>query len=623
MGRKRKTPQSTGPSGPREVDAADARLGPINSFEDVADDQDEYFMNQDKIMIDDRSSKRQKMREEAEAFLQNSDEEVFDYGNDDDDDDEDDDDEEEEKAPKKSKKSGKKGGKASDDEDAGNGEEEEGDERWWGSSKKEYYNADVIETEADALEEEAEAKRIQHKKLSKMADEDFMFDENEWKTAEDKTSGEEVVTEVLADAEIPDDLTPEDSLRLLSTRYPEFEYLATEFEELKPVLETHRQAAEGKDNKSLEMVQYIVLASYMAALASYFAILTSPTRDSTDTYKTIDPAELRDHEVMTALFKCREMWTRVRDIKSTKALDTESTPVNSDVDDGSESSEDDEFYTPGKTPDSVKTAKSKKSKLGVKVSKDVEDDLADLYNMPLKLGKKKKAKAESDDEEAEQGDSDFGEEDALDEKAALEKAKRKKTLRFYTSQIVQKSSRRAGAGRDAGGDMDIPYRERLKDRQARLNAEAEKRGRKYGADLDGADSDAEDRAARQAVTKANDDDEYYDMVAAAGRKKRADKSDKYAAYAAAGKADRVVEVADVGEDGKRKITYTIEKNKGLAPKRKKENRNPRVKKRLKYEEKMKKLKSMKPVFAGPGQGGYQGIKTGIKAGLIKSTKFQN
>ena len=57
---------------------------------------------------------------------------------------------------------------------------------------------------------------------------------------------------------------------------------------------------------------------------------------------------------------------------------------------------------------------------------------------------------------------------------------------------MQKANKRAGAGRDAGGDMDIPYRERLKDRQARLNAAAEKRGKKdskHGASLED-DSDA-------------------------------------------------------------------------------------------------------------------------------------
>ena len=72
-------------------------------------------------------------------------------------------------------------------------------------------------------------------------------------------------------------------------------------------------------------------------------------------------------------------------------------------------------------------------------------------------------------------------------------------------------------------------------------------------------------------------------------------------------ADRVVEVEEVNEDGKRKITYAIEKNKGLAPRRKKDVRNPRVKKRKQYEAKQKKFASMRPVWkGGEPKGGYQG-----------------
>lgn len=66
----------------------------------------------------------------------------------------------------------------------------------------------------------------------------------------------------------------------------------------------------------------------------------------------------------------------------------------------------------------------------------------------------------------------------------------------------------------------------------------------------------------------------------------------------------------------------IEKNKGLAPRRKKDVRNPRVKKRNKYAEKQKKLKSMKSVYSGgEGRGGYSGELTGIKSGLVKSVKL--
>lgn len=56
--------------------------------------------------------------------------------------------------------------------------------------------------------------------------------------------------------------------------------------------------------------------------------------------------------------------------------------------------------------------------------------------------------------------------------------------------------------------------------------------------------------------------------------------------------------------------------------RKKEVRNPRVKKRMKYEAKLKKLGSMKAIYkGGEERGGYSGEKTGIKAGVVKSVKL--
>lgn len=77
----------------------------------------------------------------------------------------------------------------------------------------------------------------------------------------------------------------------------------------------------------------------------------------------------------------------------------------------------------------------------------------------------------------------------------------------------------------------------------------------------------------------------------------------------------------VGPDGKREIGWKIMKNKGLQPKRKKEVRNPRVKKKLQYEKKMKKVSSVKAVYKGGLQGAYGGEATGIKKNIVKSTKF--
>lgn len=75
------------------------------------------------------------------------------------------------------------------------------------------------------------------------------------------------------------------------------------------------------------------------------------------------------------------------------------------------------------------------------------------------------------------------------------------------------------------------------------------------------------------------------------------------------------------EEGKRAITYQMEKNKGLLPKRKREQRNPRVKYRRKFE---------KAVIRRKGQvreprkelKKYGGELTGINVRAVKSVKFR-
>ncbi|KAI1212176.1 Sas10 C-terminal domain-containing protein [Annulohypoxylon truncatum] len=620
MGKKRKA--SSGPpqpKGPREYDPADARLGPINSYEDVADSEDEYFLNKDQILFDDGpKSKKQRRIEEEEEFLENSDEEALAYDDENSDDDgEGDDQDDYARKPAKPAKGRRDGGSESGQEEG-----EEGDLSWWGSSRKEYYNADNLETEADALEEEQEARRLQKKKLAKMSESDFIFDEAEWLAPEaDDADQNEVVTEVLKDVEIPADMGVEERYRLLRTRYPEFDYLADELQQLQPLLVDVQKQAEGQPSKSLPVVKYRVLGCYVATLAMYFATLTSPARDAANgNSKVLDPAELRDHEVMGTLLECRDAWKKVENLKGSDQVRATAALPSPPEEEQLAVGEDVNMETEVLKKSNKESAKKAKAKAKAeRKAKAIEESFADLDAL---VTTKKKAKKPSAEIATRESDSDFGEEETLDAKAAAEKAARKKSLRFYTSQIVQKANRRAGAGRDAGGDMDIPYRERLKDRQARLNLEAEKRGKmssKMGADL-GDDSDEED--AHVATAVRDDEDEYYDMIAARSSNKKEEKAARSAALAAASSRDRVVQKEEIGEDGKRKISYQIEKNKGLTPHRKKDVRNPRVKKRKAYAEKQKKLKSMKAVYkGGEGRGGYAGELTGIKPGLIKSVKL--
>ncbi|KAH9883574.1 Sas10 C-terminal domain-containing protein [Xylariomycetidae sp. FL2044] len=618
MGRKRKALGGLSQSkGPREYDPADARLGPVNSYRDLADDQDQYFLNRDEILFDDApKSKRQKSREEEDAFFEASDDEILDFDEQESDDDPHD-------PPKPSKRgSNRTAGAGDDDDDDDDGDDQqegEGDMGWWGSSRKEYYDADRIETENDAVEEENEARRLQKKKLAKMVESDY-FNENEWLAPDaGHEEQDEVVTEVLRDLPIPSDMRPEEKYQLLRDRYPELPLLADELVRLQPLLVSLQHEAQGQSSRSLQVVKYRILGCYVAAMAMYFATLTAPARDKEGATKPLDPADLREHEVMDTLLHCREAWERVQNLAVLDNLRAGES-LSSPRDDAVGGAQDNVQAVSNSTTKPRKRSLNKEPRVKANRSaKTIEDSLADLDSLliPHKKPKNKTAMHAADD-----GDdkSDFGEEESLDAQTAADKAARKKSLRFYTSQIVQKANRRADAGRDAGGDNDIPYRERLRDRQARLNAEAEKRGKdssKYGADL-GASDDEDDQVALAVREK---EDEYYDMIAAASSKKKDGKAARAAAVAAASSADRIVEKEEMTADGHRKITYAIEKNKGLAPRRKKDVRNPRVKKKKKYEQAQKKLRSMKATYRGGEGRGYAGETSGIKPGLIKSVKL--
>jgi U3 small nucleolar RNA-associated protein 3 len=301
-----------------------------------------------------------------------------------------------------------------------------------------------------------------------MQEADFAFDESEWKTPKEQTAGEEaeVVTEVLKEVEVTEDMGPEERYKLLQARYPEFDYLVDEFRDLQPLLPTLQKQAEGKPAKSLEVVKYWLAGCYVAALASYFAILTSPSRDGDAPAIALNPSELRDHEVMETLVQCREAWLKVKNLRSTASVTTNSGML-------SPPEEKDLEMLNAKPLPKRKTEKLSKAEIKAnkqkaaeeaKKAQAIEQSLADLSTL-LKSAKKARkssaAPAVSADASNDDNRSDFGEEETLDARTAADKARRKKSLKFYTSQIVQKANKRAGAGRDAGGDMDIPYRERL------------------------------------------------------------------------------------------------------------------------------------------------------------------
>lgn len=594
------------------------------------DSEDDFQTGRDQILLEEGpEAKRRRRVAEEEELIQPSDEEILGYESADEDDDLEDSEEEDEYDDMGQPK----GGAESEEEDEGIAA--------WGSSKKDLYNADQIETEVDALEEEQEAKRLQLKQLQAMNEADFGFDESEWvesgKGAEDGADAG-VVTEVLPQLEITEDMDTDEKLKILKSRYPEFEPLAKDFVGLQSSFKDLQQAASkasSTDDDSEEpqpspvpVVKFRALSAYLGTISMYFMLLSSPSPDATSEHVPMTPAELRQHPVMGALVKFRKLWNTVKDIEELEEPAEE--PIKETKTETTKEPKTQETKKPKqKKPSKAEIAQAEAEALRAERLRQTEAGLVDLENLatePSRKRKTQKVKAPLKDD-----DSDFGDEDALTAHEAEEKAKQKRSLRFYTSQLAQKANKRNAAGRDAGGDADLPYRERLRDRQARLNVEAEKRGRKeLNPDQQlGGDSDDEDRRVAKELRRGEgakegtDDDEYYDMVASRSKKRKDDKQARADAHAEAERlGGKVYEQEEVGPDGKRAITYQIQKNKGLHAKRSKDSRNPRVKKRKKYEEKKKKLGSTKQLYkGGEGRGGYGGELTGIKKNLVKSVKL--
>lgn len=244
------------------------------------------------------------------------------------------------------------------------------------------------------------------------------------------------------------------------------------------------------------------------------------------------------------------------------------------------------------------------------------------------------------------GDDPYGELTALEFPDESDKQARKKSLRFHVSRIASSSARRTNARVNAiGGDDDIPYRERKREREVRLDKEKEKKMANNrlgtgGDDLDDVDPDMSREEKKHKRKRGDEDAEedaigYYDLVKQASATKKARKKAEYKAATARCVPLRLTnivvrnsfhtsrpELEPENISGPRSVTRAILKNKGLTPRRPKAVRNPRVKKRQKYEQAKKKVASQKAVYKG-GIGDvsrYSGEQSGISK-VVKSVRL--
>jgi len=131
-------------------------------------------------------------------------------------------------------------------------------------------------------------------------------------------------------------------------------------------------------------------------------------------------------------------------------------------------------------------------------------------------------------------DDAFGDATVLGSADAADKKARRHTLRFHTSKIENTSARRQGARLSLGGDDDVPYRERRKEKEARAQREAQAGERGQGGDdLDDTEPESRQRTTGKVDVGEGDEsaeesvDGYYSLVQ---KQKRERKESEKLAY---------------------------------------------------------------------------------------------
>ncbi|KDR82716.1 hypothetical protein GALMADRAFT_238215 [Galerina marginata CBS 339.88] len=646
MPRRRSTKGRETRSKPKPLKPADGKLKKWNTRGDIPmDEEDQFHDSRDKILLEgDNAGGYEDEGDDDEVFALK--------GVDEDSDDEsahnyqeyhDEGDEAKEEVvvakKKKSAKSRKANGKTVD---AAAAQLEEEEEESWGRGRAAYYssNADLLESddeEGNELEEQ-EARRLQSKTREELKDDDFGLNDNP--ELENKPNPDELVDPIpLSILSVGTD--KKSLLRHLEKTSPEALALARDWDDTAYSLQRTQERiakleSEDPDALSLGMIHlhYQALLSYSTTLAFYLHLRSSAKYAQR-------PALLQSHPILQRLVTLKQSLQTLEDldfaVTDSEGEDDEDDYMGMDdilADGETVWSLDHEDMDPQELADLLNDAKQpidapkpKDANPPRKKRKTVEERVTKMVTPVFDLVEPDFTSSKTTSHRHQVGDDftdAYGEATTLHSVDAADKTARTKSLRFHTSKIESASARRQGARNQAsGGDDDIPYRERKKEKDARLVMEAAIRARnQIGEALN--DDDPEPQLGRKRSREDDDEggespDEYYELVK---KRSKEDKAKKKAEYEDIHSLARVA--LDGGEaSGPRSLTRAILTNKGLTPHRPKSVRNPRVKKREKYEKAKKKVASQKAIYKGglsETGGKYGGEKSGITK-VVKSVRL--
>ena len=458
--------------------------------------------------------------------------------------------------------------------------EEEEEERW-GRKKQNYYEAD--DESGDEEEEAKEAVRLQRKKLSTLSAEDFNARKGSKRESSKRESvKEEEVDAVYFSSSSEGEDQPEESGVDLEGLMTEFkEKLSYLHEYLDPLMHEPSQLPELRHGLTFLRIKHRLLSAYCACIAFYIAAKAEgrsleakhPLFDRLVEYRLLlermRPLEARmqpqiDRLLHAAHVAEKEVGSNVEMIEEEDEEQLKPNLSNLKI----EKTEGDTYRPPRIAAVSYpheKQSKHKSRMLTELEEEEGEEPEEEAFNSVIKKGDAKEDRARKARE--------LYEEDQLVRLPETRKDKKKKDK--YVDELEDLEELMEGMGK-----------------------------RKYERE---AGSDAEESMGSvSSMSEIEDDDEPV-------RKKPRARRQGTTSF-------RPIEDMD-GDSRRRPVPRDILRNRGQTPHRPKEQRNPRVRMRMKHERKSKKLGSFKPISRQP-TGRYTGESSGIRSNLSKSVRFK-
>lgn len=537
----------------------------------------------------------------------------------------------------------------------------------WGGRKSKYYDADNRDFEIQSsddeslAEEEEEVIRLQKEKAKTFSLEDFgIEDESDRELTLEEISAKGIDTKTSAKNEAPDDmdatyqeiakdvsaLTREEQMDILSSSAPELIGLLSELNEavdeieskVNPVLNKvqNGKIAVGAGLQYLELKQLILL-SYCQAITFYLLLKS-------------EGQAVRDHPVIARLVEIKSLLDKVKQLDeilpseleeiinkyhqedADGKLNKDNAPVVAELfkkDQGSshhssDSQEVSNAESESKNLDKLKEGKKerKHKQQGDQMGVQSMEMLKVRALLEEKLKQKDFTLIEPNQNSAKkhlqpinrklEAYADFN--DDADAQATKRKGQDNSATAADLSLLVASKLKKPKV---ISGDDDLPTRDDIGERRRRYELQMLARagdGSKNDTSALESDSNGE-KGVVKGNGEADSEDEFYKQVKQQRAAKLAAKAEIYSRTMAIPSSPETV-------DGKRKITYQMEKNRGLTRHRKKLTKNPRKKYKLKFKDAANRRKGQVREVKQPIHS-YGGEATGINPGISRSIRFKS